>query len=306
MKIANQRSPWSWGWPGTRVTEGAAVCILSVITSMRDCASPCESVNDDSSCATCNTESEICIDYWNIPVSDRQKRTKAALSVVIGWAGCVGSHCWEVKWEIQPYSVEDKYSRRNFDQAQYYGTLMATTTEPQDRSSMTYVCLKVVWGCLFEIEQKAENTYDSLYAVWLGILIGCFIMDSSLSPAGSSSSPQTIICTPELHREITKITRAKKRQKRPTLNSYSRPKPSGLKQRQHMEYQVYGDGSMSYARRYVQPPENAQPALQPHPPAHLELNADVEFTEYSPDLSSWGADDDAAHPRRRRAMGVSH
>lgn len=131
-------------------------------------------------------------------------------------------------------------------------------------------------------------------------------MDTSLSPAASSSSPQVIVCTPELHRELSQITRATKRQKRLTLNSYTRPKPSGLTQRQHMQYQVHGDGSISYTRRYVQPPKNAQPTVRPAACVQPQASAMLmdEFYDYSPDLS-WGADDDVQHPRRRRAIGVS-
>lgn len=131
-------------------------------------------------------------------------------------------------------------------------------------------------------------------------------MDSSLSLAGSPSSH--IICTPELRRELLPIARAKKRQKKPTLNSYSRPKPSGLKQQQHMQYQVHGDGSISYTRRYVQPPKNAQPAPRPDPPAHIQQNDSAmlldEFSEFSHDLS-WDADDGAQRLGRQHRLGVS-
>lgn len=112
--------------------------------------------------------------------------------------------------------------------------------------------------------------------------------------------------TPELHRELSKITRAKKRQKRLTLNSYTYPKPSGLTQWQHMQYQVHGDGSIRYTQRYVQPPKNAQPTVQPAACVQPQASAMVmdEFNDYSPGLS-WDANNDVQHPKRHRAIGVS-
>jgi hypothetical protein len=135
---------------------------------------------------------------------------------------------------------------------------------------------------------------------------------SSMSPASTSSSPQLILCT-----EDTAQTRARKRQKVPTLNSYSctNSMSSGITQRQHTQYQVHGDGSISYTRKYVQPPKNAQPTKRCEPLVNVHVQHATntqppiipdEPNEPLADISeSWGTDYDAQQPRRRRTAGVS-
>ncbi|KAG2112875.1 hypothetical protein DEU56DRAFT_874348 [Suillus clintonianus] len=124
-------------------------------------------------------------------------------------------------------------------------------------------------------------------------------MESNLSPpiAGSSS---TIVCTEKLRQELGRTTRAKKRQKKVTLNSYPRPK-SSVKQRKHTQYQYRGDGSISYTLQYVQPPKNAQQTTHRQPPEPIQpalaMTLD-DFGEFSADMSC-GADNDAHSERKQ-------
>ncbi|KAG1797496.1 uncharacterized protein HD556DRAFT_1441055 [Suillus plorans] len=78
---------------------------------------------------------------------------------------------------------------------------------------------------------------------------------SSLGPL-SSTPVQVIHCSEELRQTLRVST--SKRKKKPTLNSYSRTSKQSVQQRQHTQYCVHDDGSITYARRYIEPPKNAQ------------------------------------------------
>jgi hypothetical protein len=135
-----------------------------------------------------------------------------------------------------------------------------------------------------------------------------FVMESAPSPIAGPSS--TIVCTEELHRELGRITRAKKRQKRVALNSYPRPKSLPVKQQKHTQYQHRADGSISYTLQCVDPPKNAQPTKNCQPPMCMQPVAGLPPAmmpddDFSADMSWGGADNDVQSPRRRRTMGVS-
>ncbi|KAG1775058.1 hypothetical protein EV702DRAFT_1047182 [Suillus placidus] len=116
---------------------------------------------------------------------------------------------------------------------------------------------------------------------------------------GMESNPSPI--AKELHRELGSITRPKKWQKRVTLNYYSHPKSSSMKQRKHTQYQYHRDCSISYTLQYVEPPKNVQLTKHCQPPMHAGLLPAMmsdEFDEFLAD-TSWGADNDVQSPRKR-------
>jgi hypothetical protein len=142
------------------------------------------------------------------------------------------------------------------------------------------------------------------------ILVVLRLMSMSASSAsGPSSSPshQVIHCTEELHQTLRALTR--KRKKKPTLNSYSQASSKqSVPQRQHTQYCVYNDGSITYARRYIEPPKNAEPsqplAREPSPAFIPDpLN---DFSTYGlSDVDITPSLDDRLPQKRRRTAGVS-
>jgi hypothetical protein len=103
----------------------------------------------------------------------------------------------------------------------------------------------------------------------------------------------------------------KTRTNKPKLNFYSRPvpKPPNLS-RQHTEYQVHDDGSLSYTQKRIALPKNAEPTLNKICPTSrqtpldlvmedLPLSIPEPFDDLPPEVSL-----DIYQPRRKRTAGV--
>lgn len=139
---------------------------------------------------------------------------------------------------------------------------------------------------------------------------------TKMSASGSSTlpsvepmpQPQVIHCTEEMSRVLHALRPKKKRKRNPKLNNYSNTSklPSGIQQRQHTQYQVHENGSISFTRSYIEPPRNAQPTTQHHPATPAIIPN--EFNGFLAD-ESWDVEtmplDDGQPTRRRRAAGVS-
>lgn len=129
---------------------------------------------------------------------------------------------------------------------------------------------------------------------------------NSASASGPSSSPshQVIHCTEELQRSLQAL--ARKRKKKPTLNSYSQTSKQSVRQRQHTQYCVHNDGSITYAWTYIEPPKNvdlSQPlAQEPSPgfiPDPFDETCGLLDVDITPSL------DDRQPQKRRRTAEVS-
>jgi hypothetical protein len=150
-------------------------------------------------------------------------------------------------------------------------------------------------------------------------VVGCrscwfLVFFTNMSASGSSDlpsaeprpPPQVIQCTEELSRALHALRPKKKQKRNPKLNTYSNTSklPSGIQQRQHTQYQVRENGSISFTRSFIEPPRNAQPTTQPATPAIIPN----EFNGFLAD-ESWDVEmmplDDGPPVRRRRAAGVS-
>lgn len=116
--------------------------------------------------------------------------------------------------------------------------------------------------------------------------------DTACAIGSSASSVQTIICT--------KATL--KRKKKPKLNFY-RSVPSSS--RQHTQYQVHQDGSISYTLQRLKPPKNAKPTINNQSRPALTLH-DAPFSIPEPfdDLPLDVSLDFLGQQRRKRTAGV--
>ncbi|KAG1746426.1 hypothetical protein EDB19DRAFT_1952649 [Suillus lakei] len=102
-----------------------------------------------------------------------------------------------------------------------------------------------------------------------------------------------IHCTEELSRTLHALRPNKKRKKNPKLNSYLRTsKPSGIQHRQHTQYQVRGDGSISYTRSYLEPPKNTQATTQPKSTTSALIPDQFDNTVESWDVDTVPFDDE--------------
>ncbi|KAG1897298.1 uncharacterized protein F5891DRAFT_1129937 [Suillus fuscotomentosus] len=109
---------------------------------------------------------------------------------------------------------------------------------------------------------------------------------SAALPSAGATSSQVIHCTEELSRTLHALWPNKKRKKNPKLNSYLHTsKPSGIQHRQHTQYQVRVDGSISYTRSYLKPPKNTQATTQPKSTTSALIPAQFDNT-----VESWDVD----------------
>ncbi|KAG2127943.1 hypothetical protein DEU56DRAFT_872715 [Suillus clintonianus] len=116
---------------------------------------------------------------------------------------------------------------------------------------------------------------------------------SAALPSAGATSSQVIHCTEELSRTLHALRPNKKRKKNPKLNSYLRTsKPSGIQHRQHTQYQVRGDGSISYTRSYLEPPKNAQATTQPKSTTSALIPDQFDNTVESWDVDTVPFDDE--------------
>lgn len=150
-----------------------------------------------------------------------------------------------------------------------------------------------------------DFTADEFVAGWyLVCFVSMSVSASAALPSAGATSSQVIHCTEELSRTLHALRPNKKRKKNPKLNSYLRTsKPSGIQHRQHTQYQVHGDGSISYTRSYLEPPKNAQATTQPKSTTSALIPDQFDNTVESWDVDTVPFDDEDV--RIGRAPGVS-
>lgn len=124
---------------------------------------------------------------------------------------------------------------------------------------------------------------------------------ASSSARPSSSTPvQVIHCTQEVHNTLRALT--KKRKKKPALNSYTSTSTQLAQQRQHTNYYVH-NGSISYKRSYIKPPENAQSSHAQDPSPNVIPDP---FDDYgTSDIDVAPSSDDIQPYKKPRTAGVS-
>lgn len=125
---------------------------------------------------------------------------------------------------------------------------------------------------------------------------------SASSSAQPSSSPpvQVIHCTQEVRNTLQALT--KKWKKKPALNLYTRTSTQSAQQRQHTNYYVH-NGSISYKRSYIKPPENAQSSRAWEPSPNVMPDP---FDDYgTSDIDVAPSSDDVQPYKKPRTAGVS-
>lgn len=126
------------------------------------------------------------------------------------------------------------------------------------------------------------------------------------SEAGPPDPVQTIICTEAMSSALKNL---QKRKKKPKLNFYH--KAPVVHYRQHTQYQVNNDGSVSYTLKRLLPPKNAKATILGHSQTRAERTqcdseSDTFFSIPEPldNLPPEVSLDILAQQRRKRAAGV--
>ncbi|KAG1720794.1 uncharacterized protein EDB91DRAFT_1088700 [Suillus paluster] len=154
-----------------------------------------------------------------------------------------------------------------------------------------------IWNAV-KTELWTPGNYIANYVTVQSLVVGeqkvhRAIRYTACAIGSSASSVQTIICT--------KATL--KRKKKPKLNFYCSVLSSS---RQHTQYQVHQDGSISYTLQRLKPPKNAKPTINNQSRAALTLH-DAPFSIPEPfdDLPLDVSLDFLGQQRRKQAAGSS-
>jgi hypothetical protein len=117
-------------------------------------------------------------------------------------------------------------------------------------------------------------------------------------PHAGATSVQTIVCTEAASIALKNL---RKRQKKPKLNFYR--SVNSLPSRQHTQYQVHTDGSISYTLKRLKPPKNAQATIN-NSTRNAPTLHDVSIPEPFDDLPPEVSFDFLGQQKRNRAAGV--
>ncbi|KAG0693982.1 hypothetical protein DFH29DRAFT_1006748 [Suillus ampliporus] len=119
---------------------------------------------------------------------------------------------------------------------------------PGNRVATFFAVCSLVLG-----EQKVHRAIRS----WSVVLTQCNQRRMSTDPpCAGASSIQTIVCT---QATSTALKNLQKWKKKPKLNFYC--SVTSVPSRQHTQYEVHKDGSISYTLKRLQPPKNAKATI---------------------------------------------